>query len=337
MHGLGSPYRPNRYQSQGHFYAQTPPSSTDNLGYNPSAMNNLAQAFGATSLAGNVPMGVGKASNNTMGANNVHLNSMLGMQSASQPFYYEYPDSSMMLSGMATAQLPYAQYTGGYNMNYGQAAFGGQQAFTGYGNFVNQEIPANLRYGNYSTSQQVPNEVPDLAVPRRSSLSSNEESGPKTPFNLGNYAHGTYPTVYHGTDNSLSPWTEPSPAQLAENFHFDQIWKTADGYVYVDYYAKTRENPKIPVAVPARQTKDSGRGTFNKILDNEHGTTNVYIRGLWPDTTDEILEKYGARFGDIVSCKAIIDLDKGSCKGYVELLERHTTFEAGIYTDSLMS
>lgn len=316
MHGYGSPYRPNRYQSQSHFYTQTPPASTDSLSYNQSAMSNLAQAMGAASLSGNAAMGLGKAANNPVAASNVQINPMLGMQSTGQAFYYQYPDANMMLSGVSATQAPYAQYPGGYNMNYGQAAFGGQQAFTGYGVPMAQDLPADLRYGNYTTSQHVPNEVPELAAPRRSSLSSNDDSGPKTPFNLGSHANGMY-SGYPEDDNKFpSPWTEPSPVQLARNFPFEQLWRMPNGgYEYIDYYAKTREAPRIPVAVPAKLTKDSGRGTFDKILDNEHGTTNVYIRGLHPPTTDEELHGYGARFGDIVSCKAIIDLNNGTCKG----------------------
>lgn len=317
VHGLGSPYRPNRYQAHGNFYAQTPPPSTDNLSYNQAAMNNLVQNFGAASLSSNAHIGVGKATASSMTANNMHMNSMLGMQSAGQPFYYQVPEANMMLSGMATAQVPYSQYSSGYNMNYGMGSYAGQQAYTDYGPSMTQGMPTGLRYGNYTNSQHLSNDVPELSAPRRSSLSSNDESGPKTPFNTGNYPNGAHPTVYGAGDNSLSPWDgEPSPIQLSRNFPFEQLWRTPNGgYEYVDYYAKTREDPIIPVAVPAKMTKDSGRGTFDKILDNEHGTTNVYIRGLWPNTTDEKLHGYGARFGDIVSCKAIIDLNNGYCKG----------------------
>ena len=317
MHGLGSPYRPNRYQSHSQLYNQTPPSSTDNLGYNPSAMSNLVQAFGAASLSDNVPLGLGKTTSNSMASNNFSMNPMFGMQSNGHPYYYPYHDANMMISGMATSHVPYTQSTGNYTMNYTQPSFVGSQAYAGYGGSMTQEIPMNQRYNNWTTHQHVPTEIPDLAAPRRNSLSSNEESGPKTPFNIGNFANGTL--SYKANDNSPSPWEEPSPVQLSRNFPFEQIWRTPNGgYEYVDYYVKTREAPAIPVAVPAKMTKDSGRGTFDKILDNEHGTTNVYIRGLHPDTVDEKLHGYGSRFGDIVSCKAIIDLNTGYCKGWAK-------------------
>ncbi|KAF2103567.1 hypothetical protein NA57DRAFT_26608, partial [Rhizodiscina lignyota] len=49
---------------------------------------------------------------------------------------------------------------------------------------------------------------------------------------------------------------------------------------------------------------------------NKNGETNVYIRGLMPETTDEMLESWGIRFGDIASHKAIIDHKTNLCKGF---------------------
>jgi RNA recognition motif-containing protein len=43
--------------------------------------------------------------------------------------------------------------------------------------------------------------------------------------------------------------------------------------------------------------------------------TNLYIRGLSPTTTDEDLFNMCAKFGDIVSTKAIQDKAINSCKG----------------------
>ena len=326
MHGMGSPYRPHRYQSQSQLYNQTPPSSTDNLSYNPTGMSSLAQAFGAASLSDTGPLGVGKAATNAMANNNYNINPMFGMQSNGQPFYYPYADTSMMMSSLANAQTPYGST---YNMGYSQPSFMGSQAYTGYEGPMAQAYPMNQRYGNWATHQQVPTEIPDLTAPRRNSISSNEDSGPKTPFNLGNYAGGTYATPHQANDD-VSPWKEPTPVLLARNFPFKQIWRNSVGeYEYVDYWTKTRESPVIPVAIPAKQTKDSGRGTFDKILDNEHGTTNVYIRGLWPDTTDELLYGYGIRFGDIKSCKAILDLNTGTCKGLAERSTSRRTISIG--------
>lgn len=44
--------------------------------------------------------------------------------------------------------------------------------------------------------------------------------------------------------------------------------------------------------------------------------TNLYIRGLDPDTTDQDLYMMCSRFGPIVSTKAILDKPSNKCKGY---------------------
>jgi len=54
---------------------------------------------------------------------------------------------------------------------------------------------------------------------------------------------------------------------------------------------------------------------LDRSLENPHGVTNVYIRGLRPETSDEMLQQIASRFGDIVSSKSIIDHTTGLCKG----------------------
>jgi RNA recognition motif-containing protein len=51
-------------------------------------------------------------------------------------------------------------------------------------------------------------------------------------------------------------------------------------------------------------------------IQNKNGETNVYIRGLLPETTDEMLHEWGSRFGDIASSKSIIDHRSSLCKGF---------------------
>jgi hypothetical protein len=74
------------------------------------------------------------------------------------------------------------------------------------------------------------------------------------------------------------------------------------------------QEPAIPRAIPA---PSSPLKPLDRALENQRGETNVYIRGLLPETTDENLEAWGSRFGDIKSSKSIIDLNTGLCKGYV--------------------
>jgi hypothetical protein len=73
-------------------------------------------------------------------------------------------------------------------------------------------------------------------------------------------------------------------------------------------------DPPIPRAIPA---PSSPMKPLDRCLENKSGETNVYIRGLLPETTDEMLHVWGMRFGDIQSSKSIIDLKTGLCKGQV--------------------
>lgn len=101
-----------------------------------------------------------------------------------------------------------------------------------------------------------------------------------------------------------------------------QMMKTTSGYVVQDMEALTQQEPAIPRAVPAMWTNPSEL-TLAKCLENREGITNVYIRGFLPETTDEMLQAYAARFGKIERCKAIVDLDTGLCKGQVSIQMQH--------------
>ena len=81
-----------------------------------------------------------------------------------------------------------------------------------------------------------------------------------------------------------------------------------------DLRTVTSAPPPIPQAVPA---VSSCRKTLQHCFENPTGTTNVYIRGLHPNTTDEMLLMYSARFGHVANSKAMIDNQTGACKGYV--------------------
>lgn len=97
-----------------------------------------------------------------------------------------------------------------------------------------------------------------------------------------------------------------------------QMMKTPNGYVVQDLEAITQQEPAIPRAVPAMWTNPSEL-TLAKCLENREGITNVYIRGFLPETSDEMLHSYAARFGKIERCKAIVDLDTSLCKGYTPI------------------
>jgi len=57
-------------------------------------------------------------------------------------------------------------------------------------------------------------------------------------------------------------------------------------------------------------------GYHNGLKEVELSKTNLYIRGLKPETTDEDLRKMCHGLGQVISTKAIIDKTNGQCKGY---------------------
>lgn len=95
-----------------------------------------------------------------------------------------------------------------------------------------------------------------------------------------------------------------------------QPMKTKDnkGYEMVNLDELVMRDPAIPRAVPALWTNQEDL-SLAKCLQNPEGITNIYIRGFMPDTTDEDLHRWASRFGEIESCKAIIEQDTGKCKG----------------------
>ena len=97
-----------------------------------------------------------------------------------------------------------------------------------------------------------------------------------------------------------------------------QPMKTKDnkGYEMVNLDELVTQEPALPRAVPALWTNQEEL-SMAKCLQNPEGITNIYIRGFMPDTTDEDLHRWASRFGEIESCKAIIEQDTGKCKGYV--------------------
>jgi len=57
-----------------------------------------------------------------------------------------------------------------------------------------------------------------------------------------------------------------------------------------------------------------GRNSYNQGPENL-SKTNLYIRGLTPNTTDQDLLNLCSNYGSIVSTKAIVDPMSGKCKG----------------------
>lgn len=72
--------------------------------------------------------------------------------------------------------------------------------------------------------------------------------------------------------------------------------------------------PDIPPPVPSVYP-DPAYSNINNCIYNPKGTTNVYIRGLRPETTDDDLLHMVRPYGSIASTKAIIDTSTKLCKG----------------------
>jgi hypothetical protein len=70
----------------------------------------------------------------------------------------------------------------------------------------------------------------------------------------------------------------------------------------------------IPPAIPSVYP-DPAYSNINNCIYNPKGTTNVYIRGLRPETTDDDLLHMVQQYGTITSTKAIIDTQTKLCKG----------------------
>lgn len=111
------------------------------------------------------------------------------------------------------------------------------------------------------------------------------------------------------------------PMSVGQSQHYIagpiQPMKCSDNksYEMVNLDELVSRDPPIPRAVPALWTNQEEL-SLAKCLQNPEGITNVYIRGFMPDTTDEDLHCWASRFGEIESCKAIVEQDSGNCKGF---------------------
>lgn len=308
LYGYSTPY--GQYQTQGQLYTATNP--TPNCSDNTTlSMDGLTNAFGEVNLRNMGYTGPVKSNNLTYPANIVNVSGMPSTQSQGQMMYQLAPDGSVVYSSMPTTQGNYQQYPGNYNMTTLQVPYLQQTSYPTMSSSGPRNLPNTPRGQTWMSSQQIQQEVPELSAPRRTSWSSNDGSSPQTPLFPGTINRG-YPPSYY----SPNPWSTPSPKQNIPAYSATQILKGRNSqYYHTDFSTLIKVDPEIPFAIPALWSPEGGRGTLDKILNNTESTTNVYIRGFPPTTTDELVYKYGARFGDIDSCKAMIDLTTGECKG----------------------
>ena len=170
--------------------------------------------------------------------------------------------------------------------------------------------------GNGWASRVSSGDMPTLMTPRRDSVSSNENDAPGTPYtNAGLFRYGNSAAIIDRSPNGLyTSSATPSPSQLGQYAVQITNSKTASLPTISPQLAQLlQKEPPIPRAIPA---PSSPLKPLDRSLENKTGETNVYIRGLLPETTDEMLHAWGKRFGDIQSSKSIIDLKTNLCKGY---------------------
>lgn len=175
--------------------------------------------------------------------------------------------------------------------------------------FVNNTNLNGVAAQGYNWPYGLTANIPALDEARRGGSWASEENGPITPgVTAGPMDYYSY--QYPGTSTSAQQYIA-GPIQPM---------KTSDNksYEMVNLDNLTQQHPAIPRAVPALWTNQEEL-SLAKCLQNPEGITNIYIRGFMPDTTDADLEAWASRFGEIESCKAIIEQDTGKCKGYVFL------------------
>lgn len=258
--------------------------------------------------------------------------SFQGMNMGTQP--YAAPSKTNMMSnhGSQYGNIPVAA-----NMASGMYGAGGQYVYpNAYGSAATTQSPGmytplasqympQLNYQGYQQQNDSPmsqnwtpttagatGEVPTLITPRRDSVSSNENDQPATPSYAG------YPGFVHGgvainrSPSGVFTHSTPSPTSMVGPYGIAVAKQPEQTDVSPRLKMLVTREPAIPRAIPA---PSSPLKPLDRALENQRGETNVYIRGLLPETTDEMLEAWGSRFGDIKSSKSIIDLSSGLCKG----------------------
>lgn len=164
------------------------------------------------------------------------------------------------------------------------------------------------------TPSHTTGEVPTLITPRRDSVSSNENDAPGTPSYAGYHTFHQVPgvAIVNRSPSGMYTQSSPSPTQVLAPYGMPLSKMAENRSISPSLHMLVNKEPPIPQAIPA---PSSPLKPLDRALENIRGETNVYIRGLHPETTDEMLEGWGKRFGDIRSSKSIIDHSTGLCKG----------------------
>lgn len=197
--------------------------------------------------------------------------------------------------------------------------------YPGYVPGYQQNIPytPNARsayYADRSDHSHSTKDVPGLEN-RRGSYSTTE-SLPGTPYyaSFANRESGAHIAAIDRSPFGSTPSPQQLPVPHAQSLVKALPYPTLP--IGVDIQALLKQFPPIPKAVPAVFTPTENMRTLDQSLHNPiKNNRNVYIRGLHPNTDDETLAQYAARFGKVETSKAIIDTATGACKGYAVFLQ----------------
>ncbi|KAH4104661.1 hypothetical protein HBH43_174960 [Parastagonospora nodorum] len=273
-------------------------SLTNNL-----AALNMHASYGSTSTSKSAVSGM---SGNSSEYNNVHQLQGQSLWVPNQHVLgniYQMMPGGQQQTGMtpspnmynhATAYVPHTSY------QYGQA------------------VDNNLMPPGWA-GRMPTGDMPSLMTPRRDSISSNENDIPGTPYGStgGMYRYGAGATIMDRSPSAIyTSSATPSPSSLAHPYQLmAPMAKQQQSMPQLPpkLLALVHQEPGIPRAIPA---PSSPHKPLDRSLENKTGETNVYIRGLLPETTDEMLQAWGKRFGDIQSSKSIIDNKSQLCKGF---------------------
>ena len=169
-----------------------------------------------------------------------------------------------------------------------------------------------LSHSNWTPTTAATGEgVPTLITPRRDSVSSNENDQPPTP-SYGYPSYGQGGVAINRSPSAVFTHSTPSPTSMAGPYGMALGKQPELSDVSPKIKLLVSQDPPTPRAIPA---PSSPLKPLDRALENQRGETNVYIRGLLPETSDDMLQAWGSRFGDIKSSKSIIDLGTGLCKG----------------------
>ena len=262
-------------------------------------MAALTQGFGAMNMAGNYAAGRSSGAHMAATGTDYSLNGygvQHGMFMAQQPFLFMPNGSTNSPSaGMYTSVPAHLQVMQ-------SAGYGHSTDNSPHGQQWTNRIP--------SDGSSAPG-MPSLITPRRGSISSNEEHVPATPYTLQGSYHNGVAVIDRSPSGPFGQSGTPSPLFMSQFSPMQQKFPQAIT-TPVHIQLLVAHDPPIPRAIPA---PSSPIKPLDRCLENKTGETNVYIRGLLPETTDDMLHIWGMRFGDIQSSKSIIDLKTGLCKG----------------------